>query len=355
MQRMCGEWERRNPHSRLTAKQLVAQCSNIHKRQLLSQLEIDEIQHKCYGKGEPGRQVRGEVSPSPQPEIGYEAPISTDTLSEAATDLKDKIMARLNRQPRTPLQRLSEVPSESLMEDVNAALRAIPTTTITETNELIYALASVILEPRSYKSNHGSHEKQYPPWKRRLEAKIKAARREVSQMTEAQRGAMKRPMPKRYSQMTIPEALETAKQRLQASASRLKRYTRDNEARRINRLFATQPAKVYSQWQGNNNRADPPRLETEQYWKGIWEREASHNSDAQWLVDLREDHSNLPEQNPVTITVADIQHRVSGMKNWTAPGPDMIHAYWLKKLTAIHERLAAQMNQLLRMGLTLNG
>ncbi|XP_055364306.1 uncharacterized protein LOC129604011 [Betta splendens] len=262
--------------------------------------------------------------------------MSKDTLSEAAIDLKDKIMARLNRQPRTPLQRLSEVPSESFMEDVNAALRVIPTTTITETNELIYASASVILEVLGYKSNYGSHEKQYPPWKRRSEAKIKTARREMSQMTEAQRGAMKRPMPKRYSQMTIPEALETAKQRLQALASRLKRYTRDNEARRINRLFATQPAKVYSQWQGNNNRADPPRLETEQYWKGIWEREASHNSDAQWLVDLREDHSNLPEQNAVTITVADIQQRVSGMKNWTAPGPDMIHTYWLKKLTAIY-------------------
>uniref|UniRef100_A0A3B5PPD0 Reverse transcriptase domain-containing protein n=1 Tax=Xiphophorus maculatus TaxID=8083 RepID=A0A3B5PPD0_XIPMA len=161
---------------------------------------------------------------------------------------------------------------------------------------------------------------------------------------------MKRPVPRKYRQMPIPEALETAKQRLQALASRLKRYTRENESRRINRLFSTQPAKVYSQWQGNNNRVDPPRLETEQYWKGIWEREASHNSNAQWLISLREDHNNLPEQALVTITVTDVQERVSGMKNWTAPGPDMIHAYWLKKLTALHERLADQMNQLLQSG-----
>lgn len=165
-------------------------------------------------------------------------------------------------------------------------MRAIPTATITETNELIYASTSVILEMLGYhKSNH---EIQYPPWKRRLEAKIKEARREVSQTTEAQKGAMKKQVPKRYSQMSIPEGLETAKQRLQALASRLQRYTRENEARRINRLFTTQPAKVYAQWQGNDSRADPPRLETEQYWKGIWEREASHNRDAQWLVDLRE-------------------------------------------------------------------
>ncbi|XP_025766930.1 uncharacterized protein LOC112848110 [Oreochromis niloticus] len=63
--------------------------------------------------------------------------------------------------------------------------------------------------------------------------------------------------------------------------------------------------------------------------------------------EIQADHSDLPEQGPVTITVADIQERVSSMKSWTAPGPDMVHTYWLKKLTALHERLAAQMNQLL--------
>ena len=229
-------------------------------------------------------------------------------------------------------------------------MTAIPTANITETNELIYTTATVILEMLGYRKSKGNHEIQYPPWKRRLEAKIKEARREVSQLSEVQKGVMKKQAPKRYIQMPIPEALETAKQRLQALASRLKRYTRENEARRVNRLFATQPAKVYAQWQGNTSRADPPRLETEQFWKGIWEREASHNRDAQWLVDLREDHSKQPEQNPVTITVTDIQERVSDMKNWKAPGPDMIQAYWLKKLTALHERLAAQMNQLLREG-----
>ena len=319
MNRMWEKWCLRYPQSKLTAKQLVAQCSNIHKRQLLSKLEIDEVQHERCGEGAPVCEVRGEETAAPQPEIGSETPTTT-ALSKTATDLKDKIMARMStRQSRCHLQRLSNVPSESLLQDVNAALSAIPTTTITETNELIYTSASVILEILGYKSNHGSHEIQYPPWKRRLETKIKEARREVSQLSEAQKGAMKQQVPKRYSQMAIPEALETAKQRLQALASRLKRYTRDNEAKRINRLFATQPAKVYSQWQGNNSRADPPRLETERYWKGIWEKEASHNSNAQWLVDLREDHSNLPEQKPVTITVADVQERVSSTGQHQAP------------------------------------
>lgn len=54
-------------------------------------------------------------------------------------------------------------------------------------------------------------------------------------------------------------------------------------------------------------KAGLPRLETEQHWKSLWEKEASHNTDAKWLEDLTTDHSNLPEQEPVTVTEADIR------------------------------------------------
>lgn len=103
MHRMWEEWLLRNPQSKLTAKQLVAQCSNIHKRQLLSQLEIDEVQHKCCGKGEPeNSKVREEPTSTPEPEIGYEAP--SITLNEAATDLKDKVHSHgENEHQATPM------------------------------------------------------------------------------------------------------------------------------------------------------------------------------------------------------------------------------------------------------------
>lgn len=47
--------------------------------------------------------------------------------------------------------------------------------------------------------------------------------------------------------------------------------------------------------------------------------------------------------------MADIQLRLPGMKNWTAP-QDTIHTYWVKMLTLLCERLVAQMNQLLKNG-----
>ncbi|KAL7398579.1 hypothetical protein ABVT39_011795 [Epinephelus coioides] len=71
---MWDIWMIRDPTSTLTKKQLLTQCSNIHKRQLLSQLEIDEVQQTCYGKGEPGQQVKvGMSSSSPHSKIGYQA------------------------------------------------------------------------------------------------------------------------------------------------------------------------------------------------------------------------------------------------------------------------------------------
>lgn len=51
---------------------------------------------------------------------------------------------------RGRLSTLGEVPSESL-DIVNAALQTIPTTTITETNELKYSTAATILEMLGYK------------------------------------------------------------------------------------------------------------------------------------------------------------------------------------------------------------
>ena len=45
-----------------------------------------------------------------------------------------------------------------------------------------------------------------------MEAKIKAIRREGSQLLELQKGATERDLLKKYNKLSKPEALETAKQ-----------------------------------------------------------------------------------------------------------------------------------------------
>ena len=98
-----------------------------------------------------------------------------------------------------------------MLEDVNAAIRTIPTGTITETNKLIHNTATVILEILGYKMDM-VHKNQYPSWKRRLEAKIKATQNKVSQLAELHSGNMvNKGVPRKYNKLSIPEALEIAK------------------------------------------------------------------------------------------------------------------------------------------------
>ena len=98
----------------------------------------------------------------------------------------------------------------------------IPTATITRTNELVNTAATVILEMLGYtiKKKSSTHA----PWKMRLDAKT--TRSEVSQLGEIQKGVElkdKTRLLEKYKGLSPPEALETAKQRLAALASRLKR------------------------------------------------------------------------------------------------------------------------------------
>ena len=60
---------------------------------------------------------------------------------------------------------------------------------------------------------------------------------------------------------------------------------------------------------------------------------------AQWIAGLKADHQASVHQQPqVTISEDDLRRRVNRMKNWTAPGPDMIHTYWLKKVNITSQK-----------------
>lgn len=83
---------------------------------------------------------------------------------------------------------------ERLLEDVRAALWTMPTATIIKTNQTIYTMVAVILQMLGYKMN--SQKEQNPPWRRRLEVKIKAVQREVCQISKLWKEVIKKGMPK---------------------------------------------------------------------------------------------------------------------------------------------------------------
>lgn len=100
---------------------------------------------------------------------------------------------------------------------------------------------------------------------------------------------------------------------------------------------------MFFRCQRNSLRTSSPGQEVEHYWKSIWDKDAMHNNNAQWLVDLRAHHGNLhPEHASVTVTMGDIQETA-----WRVGQDQGLLSSLLNKLTALNECLAAQTNQLL--------
>ena len=50
----------------------------------------------------------------------------------------------------------------------------------------------------------------------------------------------------------------------------------------------------------------------------------------------------------LSITAEIVRKQAKKIKNWTAPGKDEVHGYWLKHLTEFYNQLARQMNTLLQ-------
>ena len=60
----------------------------------------------------------------------------------------------------------------------------------------------------------------------------------------------------------------------------------------INKLFSTDASKVYTMLRNGNQsveQPDPPKKKTEMFWKGIWEKDASHNDKAKWIAERKAD------------------------------------------------------------------
>ena len=73
------------------------------------------------------------------------------------------------------------------------------------------------------------------------------------------------------------------------------------------------------------------------FWKAIWENGVTHNENAEWLPGVREslDIRITDNQSNPTITPDQVSGRVKGMANWSSPGHDGLHAFWIKHFTSL--------------------
>lgn len=90
----------------------------------------------------------------------------------------------------------------------------------------------------------------------------------------------------------------------------------------------------------------PDAEESQQFWRDIWGNEVLHNQNSEWLKELKKERAEA-RQEDIVITAEIVTARSKKISNWKAPGPDSVKGYWIKKLTALHERMADHMNEMI--------
>ncbi|CAB3245221.1 unnamed protein product [Arctia plantaginis] len=194
-----------------------------------------------------------------------------------------------------------------------------------------------------------------PAWQRRIESRIEKYRLEIGRLTQYMSGNRGQRILKTveeiknkyktHSQHEEPNTepqhfLDTLKQKLNATANRLKRYLNCTKRKQQNGNFINNEKQFYRTL-GHNNQITsktteiPSPQNLHQFWAGIWENPVQHNTHADWLQKIA-DTSNINQMEFENIPVDTFIQIINRTHNWKAPGTDNIHNYWYKKLTCTH-------------------
>ena len=73
----------------------------------------------------------------------------------------------------------------------------------------------------------------------------------------------------------------------------------------------------------------------------------THNAEAEWLHDLKNELDDLEKKGEAKISAPMIKKQLRKMPYWKSPYPACMQGYWLKKFTPLHERIATQLNECL--------
>ena len=171
---------------------LVDQANTICRNSLMTELEIEELERKVTGSdsviaaeaksskalpdqvGEDRRNVSLEMGAEEQ----------AGSLDEEEVAIVMEIAEVIEKGRKDKLSPLRNVPKKKLLEEtakVDKVLSKFKTHSITKTNELFYAGAFVVTNRLGVKIDKVAGRKE-PMWKRRLQNKIKALRKDLSHL-----------------------------------------------------------------------------------------------------------------------------------------------------------------------------
>ena len=144
--------------------------------------------------------------------------------------------------------------------------------------------------------------------------------------------------------------LEELRQR--AKTARIKRYEEQNNAFMQNRLFQSNQKKLFEMIDGydRENEVRPDANESKKFWSELWDKNVTHNENAEWLTTMKREYQNVEMQPNINVTEEKVKTQIKKMRKWKACGPDGVHGYWLKEFTSLHSRISEQLDECLQTG-----
>ncbi|KAL0803287.1 hypothetical protein ABMA28_017234 [Loxostege sticticalis] len=243
---------------------------------------------------------------------------------------------------------------------------------ITQVHTLIYCTALVIcrelghkIEPFNPHKRHSSRKQfKKPAWQIRIEKDISKLRVDIGRVTQyiannnisdSLRAKIELIFKKNQIHSTHErnnkrpeEFLDTLKQKLAIKSQRLRRYKKALQRKEDNKLFSYNE-KVFYRNLGQNDRdtenteqiqgKHPSSENLENYWAGIWGKNAEYNNQAEWIREEENKWKSIDEMEFNDIDRDDIETVTRKMKSWKAAGSDKIHCFWYKKLYRLHDIL----------------
>lgn len=353
--RMHGIWIQRGNDSSVTEQHLADQRLAVIRNKRIPDARVEELRKVACSAGihQPNysQMVVSNVSSS-----------MSGVLNQRQQALRDMIASELEHQKgeRTRLPALRSIKGDRLLavtKDVNEAVATFVTDTLTDTNRLMYAAAVVVSKELGFKVGKkkvGRHQhNRIPPWKMRLENKIGAWRKDLSRLEVMQKGKLRNcviegRLREKYALNTKPigEACEEVKQLIVATSKKIVRYEKRVKQYTENKMFHENQKRLFQRLDGEliDHTTEAPNAEDMvSFWKHLWDRPIEHSVVARWITTIEKAWERIPEQKEVRIHVEMVQRQTRKMKSWTAPGPDQVHAFWLKQLSSLHGRLAQQL------------
>ena len=374
-QRMHRAWKEKGMFE-IKEQNLCDQARMIRKNEWLSAIEIEMIKryvledHSEINEenitDEENRVTEGDRE-NVLPEIGERvAPLfNIEGKSEEQREMMQEIVDIMRSEEREFIPGFKRIERKRLKQvaaKINEVVEDIQTDSITETNNLLNAISMYCARQVSLKKPSEKRRKTNEPWwKRRLNSSINEVRKHLNILERKQKGEYVKKgkhleIERKYKvkHKGINCVVEELKQRLQAKVFKLKRYEQRIDQFRINRLFQQEQKKVYQEFNGEKkgDNAVPDSEESKKFWSNIWSKNEDHNSEAEWLKELKSEKGQYQQEN-IVITEGMVKQSCQKLPNWKAPGPDGVQGYWFKKITNLHRRIATQMNSMINNGVRI--